>query len=161
MVITFKIMEINETIYVNNYLPYYPIYKDTLDDTLLRNKYEKINKNKEEYFKNAKIVNFDIIHNQCRKNSLQNSIKYYQTIKQDDLKLIRKNDEEQFISAAIKSRRDDVNVDRNVISEHFRYTTDLIKFKQKNKILLSSMHGKKKKREYDLAIMLYSHLKIK
>ena len=154
-------MEINKTIYVNNYLPYYPMYKNDLDDSLLRNKYEKINKNKEEYFENAKIVNFDIIHNECRKDLLQNNIKYYQTIKQGDLKYVKKNDKKQFISAAIKSKRDDLNVTRDVIFEHFRNTTDLIKFKQKNKILFSSMHGKKKKKEFDLAITLYSHLKIK
>ena len=154
-------MEINKTIYVNNYLPHYPMYKNALHETLLRNKYEKINKNKEEYFENAKIVNFDIIHNECRRDPLQNSIEYYQTIKQENLKYVKKNDEEQFISAAIKSNWDDVNVARDVIIKHFRNTTDLVKFKQKNKILLSSMHGKKKKKEYDLAITLYSHLKMK
>ena len=150
----------NKTIFVNNYLPYYPIYKDSLHDSILRNEYEKINKNKKEYFENAKIVNFDIINNECRKDPLQNSVQYYQTIKQDDLKHVRKNDEKNFISAAIKSRRDDVNVARDVITQHFRSTTDLIKFKQKNKILLSSMYGKKKKKEYDLAMALFSHLKM-
>ena len=154
-------MEINKTIYVNNYLPYYPMYKDSLHESLLRNKYEKINKNKEEYFENAKIVNFDIIHNECRKDPLKNSVKYYETIKEENLKYVKKNDEEEFISAAIKSERNDVNIARDVIIKHFKNTTDLVKFKQKNKILLSSMHGKKKKKEYDLAIMLYSHLKMK
>ena len=151
----------NKTIYVNNYIPYCPIHKDTLHDTLLRDKYEKINNNKEEYFMNAKIVNFDIIHNECRKQSLENTIKYYQTIKQDDLRRTRENDKEQFITAAIRSKRDDVNVARDVIIEHFKNTTDLVKFKQKNKVLLSSMHGRKKKKEYELAIALYSHLKMK
>ena len=33
----------NKTICVNNYVPYYPIKKDILHDTLLREKYEKIN----------------------------------------------------------------------------------------------------------------------
>ena len=154
-------MENNETIYVNNYLPYYPLYKDNLHDTLLRNKYEKINNNKEEYFKNAKIVNFDIINNECRKDPLENSVKYYQTIKQDDLKYLKKNDEKQFISAAIRSKREDVNVARDVIFEHFKNTTDLIKFKKKNITLFSSMHRMKKPKEYDLAIQLYSHLKMK
>ena len=151
----------NETIYVNNYLPLYPVYKDTLHDSLLRNKYEKINKNKEEYFENAKVINFDIIHNECRNDPLKNSIKYYQTIKQENLEYIRKNDVEEFVGAAIKSNREDVNVARDVIIEHFKNTTDLIKFKQKNKVLLSSMYGKKKKKERDLAITLYSHLKMK
>ena len=149
-------METNE-ICVNNYLPYYPVHKDTLHDTLLRNKYEKINGNKKEYFENAKIVNFDIINNECRGDPLQNSVEYYQTINKDDLKNIRKNDEEQFIAAAIKSQRNDVNIARDVINEHFKVSTDFV---QKNKILFSSMYGKKKKKEYNLAIGLYSHLKI-
>ena len=147
----------NKTIYVNNYIPYYPVYKDSLHETLLRSKYEKINKNKEEYFKNAKIVNFDIINHECRQDPLKNSVEYYQTIKEEDLQYARKSDEEQFISTAIKN---DVEVDRDVIIKHFKNSTDLVRFKQKNKILLSSMHGKKKKKEYDLAISLYSHLKI-
>ena len=154
-------MEINKTIYVNNYLPYYPMYKDSLHESLLRNKYEKINNNKEEYFENAKIVNFDIIHNKCRKDTLKNTVEYYQTIKEENLNYIRKNDREEFISAAIKSERNDVNIARDVINKHFRSGIDLVKFKQKNKILLSSMHGKKNKKEYDLAITLYSHLKMK
>ena len=138
----------NETICVNNYLTYYPIYKNSLHDTILRNKYEKINKNKKEYFENVKVVNFDIINSECRKDPLQSSVEYYQTIKQDDLKNVRESDKEEFISAAIRSRRDDGN------------TTDSIKFKKKNKILFSSMYGRKKKKEYDLAIAFYSYLKI-
>ena len=149
-------MEIKE-ICVNNYLPYYPVHKYTLHDTLLRNKYEKINGNKREYFENAKIVNFDIINNECRGDPLDNSLKYYQTIKEEDLKNVKKNDEEEFIGAAIKCHRDDVNISRDVINEHFKVTTDFV---QKNKILFSSMCGRKKKKEYDLAIALYSHLKI-
>ena len=155
-------MEIKE-ICVNNYLPYYPVHKYTLHDSLLRNKYEKINGNKREYFENAKIVNFDIIHNECRGDPLKNSLKHYQTINQDDLKNVKENDEEEFIGVAIKSKRNDINIDRNVITEHFerfKNNTDVVKFKQKNKILFSSMYGKKKKKEYDLAIALYSHLKI-
>ena len=112
-------------------------------------------------FFQSKLVNFDIINHECRQDPLENTVKYYQTIKEDDLKYAKENDQEQFIAAAIKSKRNDVNVDRDVVAKHFKKTTDLVKFKQKNKILLSSMHGKNKKKEYDLAIVLYSHLKIK
>ena len=153
-------MEVNE-ICVNNYLPYYPVYGGSLGDTLLRNKYEKICENRKEYFENAKIVNFDIINHECRGDPLEHTVEYYQTIKQKDLKYVKENDEGKFISSAIKSQRDDVYVARDVVIEHFKNSTDLIKFKQKNKILLSSMYGKKRKKERDLAIQLYSHLKIK
>ena len=151
----------NKTICVNSYIPYYPVKKDSLHDSLLRNKYEKINKNKKEYFELAKITNFDMIHNECKGTPLQNSVKYYQTIHQDNLERAQEEDREEFISEAIKSKRDDLYIEKEIIIQHFRQTSELIRFKQKNKILLSSMHGRKKKEEYDSKIMLYSHLKIK
>ena len=153
-------MEVKE-ICVNNYLPYYPVNHYTLGDSLLRNKYEKIYENRKEYFENAKIVNFDIINNECRGDPLKNSVEHYQTIKKDDLKLVRKRDEGKFVASAIKSQRNDVKVARDVVIDHFKSTVELVKFRQKNKILLSSMYGKKRKKEYDLAIEFYSHLKIK
>ena len=151
-------MEVKEEICVNNYLPYYPVNHYTLGDSLLRNKYEKICKNRKEYFENAKIVNFDIINNECRGDPLKNNMEHYQTIKKDDLKLVRKGDEGKFVASAIKSQRNDVNVAKDVVVEHFKCNTDFVK---KNKILFSSMYGKKRKKEYELAVELYSHLKIK
>ena len=150
----------NKTICGNNYIPFYPVNKDTLHDTLLRNKYKNINKNKKEYFENAKIVNFDMIHNECKGTPLQNSIKYYQTICQDDLERAKQEDKEEYISEAIKTKRDDLFIKKEVIIRHFKQTPELIRFKQKNKGLLSSMHRIKKKEEYDSKITLYSHLKI-
>ena len=150
----------NRRICVNNYIPYYPVNNNILHDTLLRNKYENINKNKKEYFELAEIVNFDIIHNECRGNPLQNSIEYYQSIYQDNLKRAKEKDREEFISEAIKSKRDDLFIDKEVIIQHFKQTPEVIRFKQKNKILLSSMHGRKKKEDYYSKITLYSHLKI-
>ena len=151
----------NKTICVNSYIPYYPLNKNTLHDTLLQNKYEKINKNKKEYFKNVELVNFDIIHNNCRKTPLQNSVKFYQTIDKEKLQYAQEEDQEDFISEAIRSRRDDLYIEKEIIIQHFKQTPELIRFKQKNKILLSSMYGRKKKEDYYSKIMLYSHLKIK
>ena len=149
-----------ETIYVNNYIPFYPLKKDNLHDTLLRDKYEKINKNKKQYFEVAKVINFDMIHNECRGTPLKNSVKYYQTIYQDNVEYAKQEDQKQFISEAIKSKRDDLFIEKEVIIRHFKQTPELIKFKQKNKVLLSSMHRRKKKEEYDSKIALYSHLRI-
>ena len=149
----------NKTIYVNNYIPSYPLKKDILHDTLLRNKYESINKNKKEYFELAKIINFDMIYNECKGTPLQKSVKYYQTINQDNLECAKQEDKEEFISEAIKSKRDDLFITKEVMVQHFKQTPELIRFKQKNKVLLSSMHGRKKKEEYYSKIALYSHLK--
>ena len=147
-------------IFVNNYIPHYPVHNNILDDALLRNKYENINRNKEHYFENAKIINFDIINHQCRQEPLKNSVKYYQTIHEHNLQCAREEDQEEFISAAIRSKRDDLFIKRNIIIQHFKQTPELIRFKQKNKLLLSSMHGRKKQEEYNSKISLYSHLKI-
>ena len=56
-------------------------------------------------------------------------------------KKIKKN-----FSEAIKSRREDLYKEKDVINEHFKLTPELIKFKLKNKALFSSMHGRKKKK---------------
>ena len=134
------------TICVNNYIPSYPIYKDTLHDTLLRNKYQKINEDKKKYFSEAKIVNFDIINNECRGDPLQNSVKYYETIHKENLQRAKEEDREDFISEAIRSKREDLYVKNDVLNEHFKLTQELIDFKLKNKALFSSMHGKKNKK---------------
>ena len=134
----------NETICVNNYIPYYPIKKDNLHDVLLREKYERINKNKNEYFKKVELVNFDIIHNNCRRTPLQKSVKFYQTIDKEKLQCAKEEDQEDFISEAIRSNREDIHIKKDVINKHFQLTPELIRFKQKNKVLFSSMHGKKK-----------------
>ena len=87
-----------------------------------------------------------MIHNECKGTPLQNSIKYYQTINQDNLECAKQEDKKEFISEAIKSKRDDSFITKEVIIQHFKQTPELIRFKQKNKLLLSSMYGRKKKR---------------
>ena len=47
-------------------------------------KYDEFVSNMDGYFKNAKIINFDIIHHVCRGDKLQNPQKYYKTIRNKD-----------------------------------------------------------------------------
>ena len=133
-----------EKILVNNYIPSYPDHEDDLHEILLRHEYERINKNKKDYFRKAKIINFDIINHQCRGTPLKNSVKYYETIHQHDLEVAKKEDRDDFISEAIRSKREDVYVEKDIINEHFKLTQELIDFKAKNMHLFSSMHGRKK-----------------
>ena len=135
----------NTSIYVNNYIPFYPANKDCLDDTLLRDKYEKIQENKKEYFIQANVINFDIIHHRCRGDPLQHSISYYETIYKENLLRAKEEDRDEFIGEAIKSKRKDLFVNNNILNEHFKLSQELIEFKLKNKALFSSMHGRKKK----------------
>ena len=133
------------TIYVNNYIPYYPVNKDCLHDTLLRDKYKKIQESKEEYFIQANVINFDIINHRCRGDPLENSVKYYKTIYQENLRRAKEEDINEFIGEAIKSKRKDLYVNNEILNEHFKLNQELIEFKLKNKVLFSSMHKNKKK----------------
>ena len=134
-----------EIILVNNYIPNYPKYEDDLHEILLRHEYERINRNKKDYFTKAKIINFDIINHQCKGTPLKNSIKYYETIKKNDLEVAKEEDQDEFISEAIKSNREDVHIEKDIINRHFQLSVEAIKFKKNNMHLFSSMHGRKKK----------------
>ena len=134
-------------ILVNNYIPHYPTHEDNLHEILLRHEYERINKDKKDYFRKAKIINFDIINHECRGDPLKKPIKYYETIHQHDLELAKKEDRDDFISESIRSKREDLYIEKNIINEHFKLTQDLIDFKAKNKSLFSSMHGRKKNKK--------------
>ena len=132
-----------EKILVNNYIPSYPKHEDDLHEILLRHEYERINKNKKEYFKKAEIINFDIIYHQSRGDPLTNSLKHYQTIHKHDLQLAKEEDRDDFISEGIKSNREDLYIEKDIINEHFKLTQELIDFKAKNIHLFSAMHRRK------------------
>ena len=134
------------TFCVNNYIPDYPIHKNYLHDILLRHEYERINEDKKKYFSEAKIINFDIINHKCLGTPLKNSIEYYETISKKNLQRAKEKDREDFVSEAIRSKREDLFIDKDVLNEHFKLTPELIDFKEKNKALFSSMHGRKKKK---------------
>ena len=65
----------------NNYIPIYTASEERdflmyLDDL----KYEKFMEDPDQSFKKTKIVNFDIIHHQCRGDKMEHNESYYQTI---------------------------------------------------------------------------------
>ena len=134
-----------EKILVNNYIPYYPAHEDNLHEILLRHEYERINKDKKNYFRKAKIINFDIIYHETRGDPLKNSIKEYETIHQSDLDLAKEEDKEDFISESIRANRNDLYIEKDIINRHFKLSPEAIKFRNNNKSLFSSMHGRKKK----------------
>ena len=64
------------------------------------------------------MINFDIIHHRCHGDPMQNDIKYYKTIKKNDLKNILFK--EKALSAAICCQRKDLWVQRQIIIEHLK-----------------------------------------
>ena len=57
-----------------------------LDETLKQMTYNEILSDPEYHFENSYVINFDLIHNECRGDKLSFSKKYYQTISNDCLK---------------------------------------------------------------------------
>ena len=128
----------SDIITVNSYIPYYPKQKSCLHDTLLIEKYKKIQQNLQDYFINVQLTNFDIIHHESRGDPLQRSVKYYQKIRQENFENIPKQDEHNFISSAIRTKRDDIYIEKDVMKKHFINEEVKEKFRKKG-IFLSSV----------------------
>ena len=142
----------NNNIVVNKYIPYYPKEKTCLHDTLLIGKYERIKQDLPDYFCNVKIHNFDIIHNESRGDPLTYNRKYYQQIHTQHFGNIpEENDRCNFKNNAIKSRRSDIYIQKDLMKKHFVGEELKEKFRRKG-IFLSSMdknaHRKKLTKEY-------------
>ena len=138
----------SKKILVDQYIPYYPSKKTCLHDTLLIGEYERILKDLPNYFSNVQIVNFDIIHHECRGDPLKHEIKYYQQILEENFNNIpRENDRYEFISSAIKSRREDIYIEKHVMKKHF-VDEDIKKKLRKKKKFLSSLEKKSEQKKY-------------
>ena len=105
-------------------------------------KYNEIINDFDYHFKNCYITNFDLIHNHCRGDKLNFSRKFYENISYSEVK---KNLpgilENKFISAAIKSERKDLSIEKELIREHFRVKYVEKKFESRG-IFLSAMRKK-------------------
>ena len=131
---------------VNNYVPYNPSnltergFGRSLGESLDKQKYEKIIENPQYHFRNSFVINFDIIHHECRGDKLQNSKKYYETISKEAVnREIPKNEQKKyFVSEAIDSERKDVFLQKNLLTEHFNRLKIEQKLEQQG-IFLSSM----------------------
>ena len=94
-------MSINENNYVPKYIP--PEERDFLSylDDL---KYEKYMEDPDTYFKNIKIINFDIIRNQILGEPMRKPIETYQTVHDADLVKYTPKAKEKFVSSAMRNQ---------------------------------------------------------
>ena len=113
---------------IHNYVPFNPMkrmnssnFGHDLDTTLKKMAFEKIMADPDYHFKNCYIINFDLIHHECRGDELLYTRKHYETISKkkineeiatDDLRY-------RFISSAIKCERKDVFFENGIFNEHF------------------------------------------
>ena len=72
------------------------------------------------YFENAKIINFDLIHNECRGDDLEFDRKYSQTLfKKKVERNILENHRYDFVSAAKRSESSDVNLEKDQVLSRY------------------------------------------
>ena len=107
-----------------NYVPTKPKTRTaygSLEDTLNRMTFSEITNNPNYHFENVYITNFDLIHHNCRGDSLEHTEKYYQTISYNRLhnEILSNEHKTSSIFTAIKSERDDVYFEKNIFKEHF------------------------------------------
>lgn len=105
-------------------------------------KYEEIIQDFDYYFQKCYVTNFDIIHHECRGDELNFSKKFYQKINDSDIeKNLNENNQVNFISATIKSERDDLYFEKESLIKHFKREF-LIKNLEEKGIFLSAMKKK-------------------
>ena len=108
-----------------------------LHDRLKQMTFDEIVNDPKTHFENVYITNFDLIHNSARGDPLSYSKKFYKTISLTDLKKIEFPYRNTFVAASLRSQRNDVFFDKNVIEKHFKKDKEL-KLMEKG-IFLSSM----------------------
>ena len=114
---------------VNKYVPRFSQYSELpwyerdgllsyYIDTL---KCEEFLKETDSHFKTVQVVNFDIIHHECRGDLLQGSYKEYQTINKKDMDKYSSNSKKKIVNSAIRSDRKEVFIDKKVTLDHFKH----------------------------------------
>lgn len=83
--------------------------------------YQDMAKDPDGYFREKKVINFDIIHHQYWGDPLKKSIKEHKTVDSHDFSKYPKTEEEKVVSLIFRSvNRDDLWVQRDVMIKHFK-----------------------------------------
>ena len=128
---------------MNSYVPTKPTVKfHDLHTRLQEMTFNEVVNNPEQHFDNVYVTNFDLIHHQSRGDPLQFSEKIYKTISLSQLKQIDYPKSNQFVAAAIRSKRDDLFLEKNVVKKHFEKENIELELMKQN-IFLSSMKKKR------------------
>ena len=144
-----------ETIFVNSYLPTKPTFfnendRGDLDTTLRTDAYNRMVNDPDDFFTKAQITNFDLIHNRCRGDELSFSKRYYETIlkTESEKSFLLNSHKEEFISSAIRSDRNDVHLEKDLLFENIKRTSLKEDLLSRN-IFLSAMDKRRQKKYTD------------
>ena len=76
-------------------------------------KYDRFVNYVNSHFSSAKVINFNIIHHQCRGDKLENLQQYYETICNKGFENYECHFQNLAVSTAIKSEPDDINIEKS------------------------------------------------
>ena len=107
-------------------------------------KYEEFGSDTDGCFKNAQVINVDVIHHVCRDKPLGNPEKYYKMIRSKEFNNYKQHVQSKAVSSAIKSERDDIHFENSVLKDHFQEKTMV-----GNALLSNGFFLKKKKNTTD------------
>ena len=72
------------------------------------------------YFKNKKVINFNMIHHRCRGNPLKKTVKEYKKVCSNDFKNYPKDEKNKVLFSIFRNKRDDLWVKRDLMIEHLK-----------------------------------------
>ena len=110
-------------IYRSQYVPKYTPpeqrdFRSYFDDV----KYEQTMRDPNNYFKNVKVINFDLIHHQCRGDPLEKTENEHYTTQKTDFKKYQKISEKEVAGASLRTQNETKQplfVKKEVVMEHF------------------------------------------
>ena len=76
--------------------------------------------NRNHYFTNEKVINFHVLHHQCRGHLLHKSKKEHITVAKEDLKNIQKMEKKKIFAAVFRNKRYDLWLTGNLMIEHLK-----------------------------------------
>ena len=105
--------------YVRDNLPWYE--RDGLLTYIDKLRYDKFLENPDKHFEETKIVNFDIIYKSIRvEKNPEQTIKDYQTVKDERVTSYPKEDQNKFLSSAFSTDRKEFYFEKKVIDNYFK-----------------------------------------
>ena len=85
-------------------------------------KYEEILKNPNHYFRNVKVINFDIINHDCRDDPLEKNLKEHFAVKNKDFAKYLKADKKEVTGSALRNQnsvKQPIFIQKEVVRNHF------------------------------------------
>ena len=105
--------------YQMNYF-YHPWYERDLMRYYNWLDYKKMTDNPDHYMKNSKVVNFDIIHHECRSDPLKKSYDEHISIQKRDFLEHPKEDKKILSLQVVETKKNGRWIKRDLIIEHFK-----------------------------------------